>query len=99
MACPTGPRVGTCGAITGCLCPLPPSRTGWRLGEKKAQGHIQGTFLEWALAAFSGYAAVDELYEGPYCVLSAVDNRHYKRVMYEVLDHDPSHDDIEVFLG
>jgi hypothetical protein len=55
--------------------------------------------LEWALEAFSGYAAVDELYEGPYCVLSAVDNRQYKRVMYAVLDHDPTHDDIEAFLG
>src|SRR5437667_9426474 len=58
-----------------------------------------GAFLEWALEAFSGYAAVDELYEGPYCVLSAVDNRQYKRMMYEVLDHDPNHDDIEAFLG
>ena len=63
------------------------------------QDHIQGAFLEWALEAFSGYAAVDELYEGPYCVLSAVDNRQYKRVMYEVLDHDANHDDIEAFLG
>jgi hypothetical protein len=58
-----------------------------------------GAFLEWALATFSGYAAVDELYEGPYCVLSAVDNRRFKRVLYEVLDHDPTHDDIEAFLG
>ena len=55
--------------------------------------------MAWALEAFSGYAAVDELYEGPYCVLSAVDNRQYKRVMYAVLDHDPTHDDIEAFLG
>lgn len=55
--------------------------------------------MAWALEAFSGYVAVDELYEGPYCVLSAVDNRQYKRVMYEVLDHDPTHDDIEAFLG
>src|SRR5205823_8891178 len=46
-----------------------------------------------------GYAAVDELYEGPYCALSAVDNRQYKRVLYEVLDHDPNHRDIEAFLG
>ena len=57
-----------------------------------------GAFLEWALEAFSGYAAVDELYEGPYCVLSAVDNRQYKRILYEVLDHDPSHGEIEAFL-
>ncbi len=59
---------------------------------------MNGAFLNWALEAFSGYVAVDELYEGPYCVLSAVDNRQYKRILYEVLDHDPSHDDMEPFL-
>jgi len=58
-----------------------------------------GAFLEWALEAFSGSAAVDELYEGPYCVLAAVENRQYKRIMSAVLDHDPNHDDIEAFLG
>ena len=46
-------------------------------------------FLDWALADFSGYVAADELYDGPFCILSAVDNRHYKRILYEVLDHDP----------
>ena len=30
---------------------------------------------------------------------SAVDNRQYKRMLSEVLDHDPNHDDITVFLG
>jgi len=99
MACPIDPPVGTSGGITGSLSLWPRSKIGWRQGEKKAQGHIHGTFLEWALEAFSGYAAVDELYEGPYCVLSAVDNRQYKRVRYAVLDHDPIHDDIEAFLG
>jgi hypothetical protein len=59
---------------------------------------MDGVFLDWALEAFSGYVAVDELYEGPYCVLSAVDNRQFKRIVYEVLDHDPSHDDIVPFL-
>jgi hypothetical protein len=59
---------------------------------------MNGAFLNWALEAFSGYVAVDELYEGPSCVLSAVDNRQYKRILYEVLDHDPSHDDIVPFL-
>ena len=51
-------------------------------------------FLDWALESFSGYVAADELYEGPYCVLSVVDNRQYKRILYEVLDQDPTHDDI-----
>ena len=56
-------------------------------------------FLDWALADFSGYVAADELYDGPFCILSAVDNRRYKRILYDVLDHDPTHEDIRVFLG
>ena len=55
-------------------------------------------FLDWALADFSGYVAADELYDGPFCMLSAVDNRRYKRILYDVLDHDPTHDDIRAFL-
>ena len=35
---------------------------------------------------------------GPFCILSAVDNRRYKRILYDVLDHDPTHDDIRAFL-
>jgi hypothetical protein len=56
-------------------------------------------FLDWALADFSGYVAADELYDGPFCILSAVDNRCYKRILYDVLDHNPHHDDIRAFLG
>jgi Transposase len=55
-------------------------------------------FLDWALADFSGYVAADEVYDGPFCILSAVDNRCYKRLLYDVLDHDPTHDDIRAFL-
>jgi len=43
--------------------------------------------------------AADELYDGPFCMLSAVDNRCYKRILYEVLEHDPTHEDIRAFLG
>jgi Transposase len=56
-------------------------------------------FLDWALADFSGYVAADEVYDGPFCILSVVDNRCYKRLLYEVLDHDPTHEDIRAFLG
>lgn len=59
---------------------------------------MDGPFPDWALEAFSGYVAADELYEGPYCVLSAVDNRQYQRMLDQVLDHDPNHDDIKAFL-
>jgi len=60
---------------------------------------MSGAFLDWALEAFSGYVAADELSEGPSCVLSAVDKRQDKRMLSEVLDHDPRHEDIEAFLG
>jgi hypothetical protein len=56
------------------------------------------SYLDWGLADFSGYIAVDELYDGPFCVLSIVDNHTFKRLLYQVLDHAPDHQDITVFF-
>jgi len=56
------------------------------------------SYLDWALHDFSGYIAADELYDGPFCVLSIVDNRTFKRLLYQVLDHDPDHQDIAKFF-
>lgn len=56
------------------------------------------TYLDWGLADFSGYIAADELYDGPFCVLSIVDNRTFKRLLYQVLDHAPEHRDITAFF-
>jgi hypothetical protein len=56
------------------------------------------SYLDWGLADFSGYIAADELYDGPFCVLSIVDNRTFKRLLYQVLDHDPDHKDIAAFF-
>jgi hypothetical protein len=56
------------------------------------------SYLDWSLADFSGYIAADELYDGPFCVLSIVDNRTFKRLLYQVLDHDPDHGDIIAFF-
>jgi len=54
--------------------------------------------LDAALADFSGYIAADELYDGPYCVLSIVDNHRFQRLIYEVLDHNPTEQDISRFF-
>jgi hypothetical protein len=51
------------------------------------------------LADFSGYLAADELYDGPFCILSAVDARRQRRLLYEVLDHNPTQVDILYFLA
>jgi hypothetical protein len=56
-------------------------------------------YLDDALAEFSGYLAADELYDGPFCVLSAVDARQQRRLLYEVLDHNPTRVDILLFLA
>ncbi len=90
-ACPTGQPVGISGETTGCLSPLPPSRTGWSPGGKKAEQHVAAEYVDAVPADFSGYIAADELYDGPFCVLSIVDKRTYRRILYEVLDHDPCH--------
>ena len=51
------------------------------------------------MAAFSGYVAIDELYDGPSCILSVVvDNRTYRRLAYRVLDHAPTTADVGRFL-
>lgn len=55
-------------------------------------------YLNWALADFSGYLTADELYDGPFCVLSIVDNRTFKRLFYQVLAHNPSGDDVIAFF-
>ena len=67
-------------------------------GGKKAARRIDTEHLDWALADFSGYLAIDELYDGPFCILSIVDNRTFKRLTYQVLDHDPTHKDITAFF-
>ena len=38
------------------------------------------------------------MYDGPFCVLSIVDNRTFKRLSYHVLDRDPTQVDIEAFF-
>ena len=91
--------VGNSGVIIECLCPSPRSRIGSRRGEKKASARWDRDYLDWALADFSGYLAADELYDGPFCVLSIVDNRTFKRLFFQVLDHAPTQEDVIAFFG
>jgi hypothetical protein len=59
---------------------------------------MEAEHLDWALKDFSGYIAADELYDGPFCILSIVDNRTFKRITYQVLSRDPKQDDITAFF-
>lgn len=78
---------------------MPPSRTGSRRPGEKKIDRIKTTYLDEALADFSGYLAIDELYDGPCGVLSLVDNRKYNRLAFRVLDHKPTHKDMRAFLS
>jgi Transposase len=98
MASPIAPPDGRCGATIACSSPTPRSRTGSRPGGKKAARRIDTEHLDRALADFSGYIAADELYDGPFCILSIVDNRTFKRLTYQALDHDPTHVDVMAFF-
>jgi hypothetical protein len=42
--------------------------------------------------------AADELYDGPFCVLSLVDTRNFKRLFYQVLEHDAAEADVVAFF-
>ena len=98
MGCLTAPPVGTSGVTTASSSPSPPCRTGSRRRGKKGVQHVEGEYLDEALTGFSGYLAADELYDGPFCVLWAVDAQQQRRLLYEVLDHDPTGWDILLFL-
>jgi len=94
-------RVGGFGGIIVFLCLSPRFKIGSRRRGKKNHAQIEtDAYLDWAFENFSGYIAIDEVYDGPFCILSLVDNRTFKRLLYRVLPHDPKHDDIrELFLA
>jgi len=96
--CLTDQPPGTYGETTWCSCLGALSGTGWRRREKKAEQIIEKQYLERVLVNFSGYIAADELYDGPFCVLSIVDNHSFERLTYAVLDHNPTGDDIRRFF-
>src|SRR5579884_1905650 len=98
MACRTAPPVGASGGIIAPSSPTPRSRTGSRPGGKKAARQTATEHLDWALSDFSGSIAADELYDGPFCILSIVDNRTFKRLAYQVLSRDPTAKDVEAFF-
>ena len=89
---------GTYGATTASLSLGPRSRTGLRAREKKALPRLKTEYLTEALGSFTGYLAADELYDGPYCVLSIVDNHSFRRLAFQVLDHAPTQKDIQAFF-
>ena len=50
------------------------------------------------MAECAGEVAADARDDGPFCRLSAVAHRCDKRLLADVLDHAPTHDDIRAFL-
>jgi len=60
---------------------------------EKSEATIKTEYVDGVLLDFSGYIAADELYDGPFCVLFIVDNHKFKRLCYEVLDHNPTNRD------
>src|SRR5271167_1919569 len=95
---PIGRPVGICGGTTASLSLGLRSRIGSRRLEKKSLAGIDTEYLDRVLETFSGYLAIDELYDGPFCVISIVDNRMYQRLAYRVLEKKPTKRDVLRFL-
>ena len=89
-ASPIGPPVGICGGTIASLPPGRRSRTGSRRRGKKDLAGIDTEYLDRVLETFSGYLAIDGLYDGPFFVISVVDNRMYQRLAYRVLEKSPT---------
>lgn len=97
-ACPIVRPHGIYGGIIGSLFPGQRFRTGLSRREKKAEVTVKTDCIDKALAWFSDYITADELYDGPFCVLFIVDNHQFKRLYYEVLDHNPTNEDMVRFF-
>jgi len=98
MACRIEPHRGIYGETIGYLFRGLRFKIGSKRRGKKAETAIKTEYLDEVLSDFSGYIAADELYDGPFCVLFIVDNHKFRRLYYEVLDHNPSNEDITRFL-
>jgi hypothetical protein len=96
--CPTKAPVGISGATIAFSFRLPPSKTGSRRRGKKKYAVLTTEYLPEALADFSGYLAIDEVYDGPHCILSVVDNRRFHRVAFRVLESVPTQAEVRAFL-
>lgn len=94
----TGRRRGIYGVIIGYLFHGLQSKTGLKQRGEKNEVAIKTDYIDKALSDFSGYIAADELYDGPFCVLFIVDNHKFRRLYYEVLDYNPTNEDITRFF-
>jgi len=90
--------VGTYGATIACSFLRHHSELGGSGGKKGPPSTSPGRVSDEALADFSGYIAADELYDGPYWRAVHRGQPHLRRLIYEVLDHDPTHKDIRRFF-
>lgn len=91
---PIAAPVGNSGVITGSSSPSPPSRIGSRLRGKKSIRIIETEYIDQVLKTFSGYIAVDELYDAGQCILAIVDNHAFRRILCRVLDHAATQSDV-----
>lgn len=98
MVCHTDRHRGIYGVIIGYLSHGLQFKTGLKRLGKKREVAIKSEYIDKALSDFSGYIAADELYDGPFCVLFIVDNHKFRRLHYEVLEHDPTNEDIMRFF-
>jgi hypothetical protein len=98
IVCHTVRHHGIYGGIIGFLFRGLQFRTGLKRRGKKAEVAIRTDYIDKALSEFSGYIAADELYDGPFCVLFIVDNHKFNRLYYEVLDHNPTNEDMIAFF-
>ncbi|MCL2711085.1 MAG: hypothetical protein FWE95_09420 [Planctomycetaceae bacterium] len=64
-----------------------------RIAGKKTYTKVEtADYLDSAFENFSDYIAVDEVYDGPFCILFISDGRTGTRLLFRVLNQDPNAD-------
>jgi hypothetical protein len=99
MACPSERQVGIFGETIEFMFRSAPSKVGSKRQGKKNHSQIEtDVYLDGALENFSGYIAIDEVYDGPFCILFIVDNHQHNRLIFRVLATSPKAADILALL-
>lgn len=73
---------------------LPSAIGSWPPGEKI---NLAEDYQPYVLEHFSGYLTIDEIYDGPFCILYATDPKQGRRIAYQILESHPLETDINQF--
>jgi hypothetical protein len=90
-----GKLLGVCGVTTAFLSPGSRCAIGWWPPGEKI--NLEEDYQSYVFDHFSGYLVIDEIYDGPFCILYATDPKQGHRITYRILENNPTAEDVDRF--